>query len=86
MKPRPALILWRDAWKNDDSVGKLDKLKAAGNESLIVEDIGFVIDRTKDHVTFVYSISHWEDGDTYKGLHSIPTSMIKKVKYLKEPQ
>ena len=84
MKPRRAVVFWRDAWRNDDRRGGLNDLKMAGNEVLIVEDIGFVIDRNKDHLTFVTSIAHWDDGDVYKGVHHIPTVMVKKVKYLKE--
>lgn len=84
MKPRPAIVTWRDAWTHASRECDLETMLECGREKCIVESIGFVIERNKKEIILVSCINNWDDHTTYKGQVHIPIAMIKKVKYLKE--
>lgn len=84
MKPKPAIITWQDAWRDSDRECYPDKMLDMGRRKCMRENVGFVIEKTKEHVIFVDGIFEFEEGDVIlSGQHSIPMAMVKKIKYLK---
>lgn len=85
MKPRPAIIYWRDAWTTTNHRDFKEKTLEVGRDKCMRRDIGFVMERTKDHIIFVIGIIQFDEGvNIYKEVHHIPMATVEKVKYLKE--
>ena len=84
-KPKPVIIVWRDAWYNAEKRCTLEGALQAAQETCIRTQIGFLIEKTADHVAFVNGFLDWpQDGDsTIDGLHHIPTEMVISIKRLK---
>jgi len=85
MKPKPALIIWRDAWRNSDKEALPECLVEYASKVCMRYDTGYVLEKSQEFVIFADGMIEYTDGSepTYFGVHHVPTGMVKKIKYLK---